>query len=442
MSFKEFRFGKIPNDWISKQVSDYTEIITDYVANGSFASLKENVTYYETPNYAVLIRLTDFNRGFEGSFVYIDQKAYDFLYKTQLYGGEIIISNVGNVGTVFKVPYLDKKMNLGPNSIMVKTMGYDDFYYYWFSSPNGQESIKSILSGSAQPKFNKTSFKKLELPVPPENEQKSIAHILSTLDEKIQVNNQINKTLENMAQAIFKQWFVDFEFPNEVGEPYQSSGGEMVKSELGMIPKGWEVKKASDIASINIGKTPPRKEKECFTLDTNDFKWISIKDLGNSGAYILDSSEYLTKESIDKYNVKVVPDNTVVLSFKLTIGRVAITCGQMTTNEAIAHFNLSKKNQISPEYLYLYLKSFDYGKLGNTSSIATAVNSKIIKAMPIINPNKEVIKQFNEVVENLFSKIKLAIKESEQLIGIRDLLLPKLMSGEIRVPLDSEGETS
>ena len=316
----------------------------------------------------------------------------------------------------------------------------DEFLYYTFI--NERVKLLNLSNGSVFRNLKTDIVKNYGIKLPPMSEQKAIAHVLSTLDEKIEVNNQINKTLENMAQAIFKQWFVDFEFPNEDGEPYKSSGGEMVESELGMIPKGWEVKKSSDIANINIGKTPPRKEKECFTLDPDDYKWISIKDLGNSGAYIFDSSEYLTKESIEKYNVKVVPDNTVVLSFKLTVGRVSITCGQMTTNEAIAHFNLSNKSKITTEYLYLYLKSFDYGKLGNTSSIANAVNSKIIKAMPIIVPDNKTIKTFSEVMESVFSKIKYTIKQSDKLIEIRDTLLPKLMSGEIRVPMDEEGDLS
>ena len=281
------------------------------------------------------------------------------------------------------------------NSIVPDEKFDPDFIYYGMTILGKHLNYLSKTS-TAVPIINKTTFSNFSIIVPTIEEQKSIAHILSTLDDKIEVNNQINKTLENMAQAIFKQWFVDFEFPNEEGEPYKSSGGEMFESELGMIPKGWEVKKSSDIANVNIGKTPPRKEKECFTLDPDDYKWISIKDLGNSGAYIFDSSEYLTKESIEKYNVKVVPDNTVVLSFKLTIGRVSITCGQMTTNEAIAHFNLSNKSKITTEYLYLYLKGFDYGKLGNTSSIANAVNSKIIKSMPIIVPDNKTIKTFSE----------------------------------------------
>lgn len=327
------------------------------------------------------------------------------------------------------------------NSIVPDEKFDPDFIYYGMTILGKHLNYLSKTS-TAVPIINKTTFSNFSIIVPSIEEQKTIAHILSTLDDKIEVNDQINKTLEKMAQAIFKHWFVDFEFPNEDGEPYKSSGGEMVESELGMIPKGWGVKKSSDIANVNIGKTPPRKEKECFTLDPDDYKWISIKDLGNSGAYIFDSSEYLTKESIEKYNVKVVPDNTVVLSFKLTIGRVSITCGQMTTNEAIAHFNLTNKSKITTEYLYLYLKSFDYGKLGNTSSIANAVNSKIIKAMPIIVPDNKTIKTFSEVMESVFSKIKYTIKQSDKLIEIRDSLLPKLMSGEIRVPLDEEGDVS
>ena len=333
-----------------------------------------------------------------------------------------------------KLMVLRKKNEMITSNFLYQILKSDDLI-------NELQVIAESRSGTF-PQITYNELSRMKIKLPPLDEQKAIAHILSTLDDKIEVNNQINKTLENMAQAIFKQWFVDFEFPNEEGEPYKSSGGEMFESELGMIPKGWEVKKSSDIANVNIGKTPPRKEKECFTLDPDDYKWISIKDLGNSGAYIFDSSEYLTKESIEKYNVKVVPDNTVVLSFKLTIGRVSITCGQMTTNEAIAHFNLSNKSKITTEYLYLYLKGFDYGKLGNTSSIANAVNSKIIKSMPIIVPDNKTIKTFSEVMESVFSKIKYTIKQSDKLIEIRDSLLPKLMSGEIRVPLDEEGIVS
>ena len=136
-----WQYGKVPKGWSIEKIGEYASIITDYVANGSFAALAENVNYKSEPDYAVLIRLTDYNNNFSGDFVYIDEHAYEFLSKSKLYGNEIIISNVGaNVGTVFKCPKLQKKMSLAPNAIMLKTKGNDDFYYYWFMSRKGQNS--------------------------------------------------------------------------------------------------------------------------------------------------------------------------------------------------------------------------------------------------------------------------------------------------------------
>lgn len=147
--------------------------------------------------------------------------------------------------------------------------------------------------------------------------------------------------------------------------------------------------------------------------------------------FISDSSEYLTAESVAKFNVKVVPSGTVLLSFKLTVGRIAITNGEMTTNEAIAHFKCSEDT--ATEYLYCYLKAFDYQSLGNTSSIATAVNSKIIKAMPVVMPDRKALDDFHAVTAPLFEQIKVYLEESAKLAALRDALLPRLMSGELSV---------
>jgi len=233
---------------------------------------------------------------------------------------------------------------------------------------------------------------------------------------------QINDNLEKQAQAIFKSWFVDF-------EPFQD--GEFVDSELGMIPKGWRVGNANDFFNISIGKTPPRKESEWFSKDSCDTVWVSISDMGKSGSYISESSEYLTLDAIKRFNINIVPTNTVILSFKLTIGRVAITDGIITTNEAIAHFKTDNKNIV--EYLYFFLKEYNYQSLGSTSSIATAVNSKIIKKMTFLMPLEENLKEFHRIVNPIMTKIKINSNESKKLITIRDSLLPKLMSGELSV---------
>ena len=189
--------------------------------------------------------------------------------------------------------------------------------------------------------------------------------------------------------------------------------------------------RADEFFNITIGKTPPRKEPEWFSEENDNTKWVSISDMGSCGLYISDSSEYLVPEAVSKFNVVVVPDNTVLLSFKLTVGRIAITDGIMTTNEAIAHFKTDKK-EINP-YLYCYLKRFNFQTLGSTSSIATAINSKIVKAMPFVIPSDTDLAQFNEVALPAFEMIKLNLRENRSLAATRDLLLPKLMSGEIDV---------
>ncbi len=288
------------------------------------------------------------------------------------------------------------------------------FIYYLMRSPFIREiAIKSMIGSSGRQRVQQDVLENLEICLPPLEAQQKIAKILSSLDEKIELNNKINENLHAQAQAIFKSWFVDF-------EPF---GGTM--------PSDWEEKKVCDVFDITIGKTPPRKELCWFSHKESDIRWLSISDMKNNDCYALTSSEYLTKEAIKKFNIKVVSDNTVLLSFKLTIGRVSIACGEMATNEAIAHFNTDDKELV--EYLYCYLKNYNYQSLGNTSSIATAVNSKIIKTIPFILPTREVIEDFHSIIVPYFGKIKNNILENIKLAQIRYMLLPKLMSGELEV---------
>ena len=189
--------------------------------------------------------------------------------------------------------------------------------------------------------------------------------------------------------------------------------------------------RANEYFDISIGKTPPRKEPQWFSTNPQDVTWVSISDMGTCGLYISSSSEQLTKQAVERHNVKVVPDNTVLLSFKLTVGRIAITNGEMTTNEAIAHFKTEKK-EIN-EYLYCYLKCFNYQTMGSTSSIATAVNSKIIKGMPFVVPTNDELEEFHIFAAPMFAKIKANQIETDNLTALRDTLLPKLMSGELDV---------
>ena len=177
--------------------------ISDYVSNGSFASLRENVKYKNNPDFAILVRFADYSNGFdESKFIYIDEHAYNFLSKSSLEGGEIIMSNVGSCGMFFRCPILNRKMSLAPNSILIKSE-YIDYLFHWFGSKTGQEAIKKITSKSAMPKFNKTEFKKIQIPLPPLSVQEEIVRLL---DQQTETTKKYQAKLEAELDARKKQY--------------------------------------------------------------------------------------------------------------------------------------------------------------------------------------------------------------------------------------------
>lgn len=184
------KFGNLPKDAIVSSISDIDMLITDYVANGSFASLKENVKLYQEPNYAYFIRNTDLKSNTFN--VYVDRHSYDFLSKSVLYGNEIIISNVGDVGSVFLCPKLDKPMTLGNNIIMLRPNKVEMLYYLyiWFKWSYGQDLIQGIKGGSAQPKFNKTDFKSLQIIIPSEGMLNNFNKIVAPMFQNIENNSK------------------------------------------------------------------------------------------------------------------------------------------------------------------------------------------------------------------------------------------------------------
>ena len=195
-------FGEIPEDFTVIKVGSLPILVTDYVSNGSFASLKANVSLYQEPNYAYFIRNTDLKSGSFG--VFVDQHSYEFLSKSTLYGGEIIISNVGDVGSVFLCPKLDAHMTLGNNIIMLRPE--DDhlryYLYIWFKYLQGQALIQGIKGGSAQPKFNKTDFKNTSILIPPKDILSRFHETVAPMFEMISHRQTETSRLANLRDTL------------------------------------------------------------------------------------------------------------------------------------------------------------------------------------------------------------------------------------------------
>ena len=349
--------------------------------------------------------------GSGGIMRYGERSLYD--------GPSILIPRKGSLNNVI---YADKPFWTVDTmfwSIINDSIANPLFVYYSIC----KKDFASLNVGSAVPSLTVPVIEDIDILLPSKATQDKVVSVLKSLDDKIELNRHINDNLEQQAQALFKSWFVDF-------EPFKE--GKFVDSELGMIPESWRVCSAETIFKINIGKTPPRKEQQWFSnINNGNVKWISISDLGRNEIFIVDSKEYLTKEAISKFNIIVVPEDTILVSFKLTVGRVGISNCELTTNEAVARFYLPKS--YFREYTYLSLKNYNYARLGSTSSIATAVNSKIIKNMKLLIPPVTIISEFSKRINPLFKAIRIYENEIRNLSKIRNTLLPKLMSGELKI---------
>ena len=255
-------------------------------------------------------------------------------------------------GKICQVKDLDDGVGFGSTEFMIfrgkDNLSDTDFIYYLTRTDFVRNNAIQAMTGtSGRQRVEKSALERIKVIAPDLITQIEIASILSSLDDKIELNLQMNETLEAVAQAIFKEWFVNFNFPG--------FDGELVDG----LPKGWRMGKLNEVAKIEIGRTPPRMEEQWFSTDLKDIKWISIRDLGLAGVYIFNTYEYLTKEAVEKFRIPVIPENTVVLSFKLTIGRLAITTETMLSNEAIAQI---KSDIFSTEYIYNLLAELNLGR--------------------------------------------------------------------------------
>lgn len=354
----------------------------------------------------------------------------------------IVLGRVGaNCGSVH---YSSKPIWISDNTIgVVPKDNVDGYYLYYILSGL---RLNEMAAGSAQPLINQSIINSIDLNLINLDEQKKVGAFLQCIDEKIKINKEIILTLEQLSQILFKQWFIDFEFPNEEGKPYKSSGGEMVESELGEIPSGWQSIKLGELECtisdhVANGSFKSLKENVVFTELANERYAIFARNI-DLKKRLSGDLKYITKESYAFLKKTHLFGGEIIVS---NVGDVGTIHRCPTLNIPMVLGNnqiyISSKKEFFNEYLYLLLKS-DIGKSLISSITSGSVQMKFNKTdfrnSKIILPSEALLKIFFSKIKLDLNLIEVLNNENKHLQQLRDTLLPKLLSGEIEIPDELE----
>jgi len=383
------------------------------------------------------------NEHFEQSgIVFIEQKHADQLANVIVEKGDVLLNITGDsVARCCQVDsnFLPARVNQHVAIIRPKPERLDDrFLRYFLISPFMQNLMLSWAgSGGTRDALTKGMIESFKVPLPPLSEQKAIAHVLGSLDDRIELNRRMNETLESMAQALFKSWFVDFdpvidnalaggkEIPAELSE-------KTFSDELGWIPKGWEVVQIKKFGKVTTGKTPPKKIEQAFS-DT-EVPFITPSDIDNS-IFVVSTDRYLSSDGEAAIRNSFIQSGTIcVTCIGSQMGKTVITTKDSYTNQQIN--SVSVEDVQSRNYLFFNLRNrreeiFTIGSSGSTMPI---INKSTFERLLVLLPGEEVLKIFNELTTSFLDSVLSNELYSLSLSGSRNILLPKLLSGEVRIP--------
>lgn len=376
------------------------------------------------------------------------------LNKFKLFSKDVLIAMTGqgSVGRVGKLvisknetPYLNQRVG---KFISDEKSLNNEYLYYIISTKQYEKVLFDAGTGSGQPNLSPSIIKNIEIPFPPYVLQKKIAHILSTLDDKIELNRKMSQTLEEMAQALFKSWFVDFDpvhakaksnsdeeleaAAKELGiskEILELFPSEFEESELGMIPKGWEVSTIGNKLKVSLGGTPSRVNDSYWTEGT--IPWI------NSGKVnefrITEASELITEEAVRKSSTKLLPKKTTVLAITgATLGQVSLLEIDSCANQSV--IGLPETEELNYSFVYPMISYAITDLISHqTGGAQQHINKGNVENQRIVISSKEELKEYVDIVKPILDKVEKLSFEIQTLQKTRDTLLPKLLSGELDV---------
>jgi len=370
-------------------------------------------------------------------FVYLTEEKADSLKNSNAFPEDIVFTHRGTLGQVGLIPHDSKypRYVVSQSQMRItcdKTKADPKFVYYFFLSPIGQNELLSNTSTTGVPAISRplSSLKKVIIPLPPLPVQKKIAAILSSLDDKIELNTRMNNVLEQIARALFHRWFVEFEFPNAEGKPYKSAGGKMVESEMGSVPEGWRVGTLDNVVDIIGGGTPKTSISEYWN---GTIPWFSVVDAPNDGdIFVIDTEKHITQLGIENSSTRLLPVGTTIISARGTVGKCAVVGVPMTMNQSC--YGIRGKEEGVNYFVYFTIRSMvsELQSKGH-GSVFNTITRDTINTQKIVVPDVSMMKKYNDHVTPLLQKIQMNLTENRHLSKLRDGLLPKLMNWELEV---------
>ena len=309
-----------------------------------------------------------------------------------------------------------------------------DFNFVFYLLKSNIERIRLQGSGTTFAEVSTSTVRNLRFKLPDLPSQKAIAEILSSLDDKIALNNQINTELENLAQTLFKQWFIDFEFPNENGDPYKSSGGEMIASELGEIPNGWEAVKLGELVSKSNTGADAIKRAPIVDYNTG-FRCVRVGDMTNKRPFHQWGFCKVSPEDYKRYKLEI-DDIIVTRTATLGVNTIIRDNIQGVYNNGLIRLKIDKERAI-PLFIYTYFQSKSYkdwiDRISGDSSTRPNMQINYLLDFPMYICSLELQEIFCCQIQEFYRLLEKNIKENQELTKLRDTLLPKLISGELTV---------
>ncbi|ARU61684.1 hypothetical protein CBW65_12130 [Tumebacillus avium] len=402
------------------------------IQTGPFGTMLKASSYTLEGTPVIAVKDIGVNRIIHGQSPKVDISDAKRLSKYMLKTGDIVFGRKGAVERRALITEKEDGWLQGSDCIRLRFNTPDidpEYVSYFFGTKFYTNWILSNAQGTTMPSLNQEILKRVPLPLPPVEEQKKIASVLKGLDDKIECNNAINRNLEELAKSLFIHWFIDFEFPNENGGPYKSSGGEFEESELGIKPKGWSVGTIEDLAN-NRKKTIKASEIPKGTA------YVGLEHLPRKKLFI---GKLGVSEGIESNKTLFQKNDILFGKLRPYFHKVAIapTSGVCST-DIIAIYPIDPKH-----YGYLTLQLFSEKMIEFVTNYSNGTrmprtNWNDISRYPVLIPNDQTSALFTEIIHRLVDFTNCKLFESIKLIETRDSLLPKLMSGEIRVPIKED----